>query len=190
MNSRSAASDINLVHLAQQGNLEAYDRLLERHHQKIKQTIYFYVNDHAYVNDLVQEVFLKIFRHLSEFKHDCEFSTWMYRIIQNTIKNYFRALNLRLDSEAQFANEQSFSVCSSPEYQLMNMELGDLVESAVAKLSEDLRLCYGMHIFEGQTYETIAQRMHCPIGTVRSRIFRARKLVMDYVGNKEISYKE
>ena len=90
---------------------------------------------------------------------------------------------MRLDSEAQFANEQLFTLGSSPEYQLMNMEFGDLVDSAIAKLSEDLRLCYGMHIFEGQTYETIAQRMHCPIGTVRSRIFRARKLVMNYVGD-------
>ncbi|RUR13191.1 sigma-70 family RNA polymerase sigma factor [Legionella sp. km772] len=185
MNSRSTSSDFNLVHLAQQGDLEAYNTLLERHHHKIKQIVYFYVNDHAYTNDLVQEVLLKIFRHLSEFKNDCEFTTWIYRIVQNTIKNYFRALNLRIDSEAQFANEQSFTVCTSPEHQLMNMELGDLVESAVAKLSEDLRLCYGMHIFEGQTYETIAQRMHCPIGTVRSRIFRARKLVMGYVDEKE-----
>ncbi len=183
MNDRSSLSDICLVHLAQEGNIDAYNTLLTRHHQKIKQIIYFYVNDHAYVNDLVQEVLLKIFRHLPEFKNDCEFSTWMYRIIQNTIKNYFRALNLRLDSEAQFANEQLFTLGSSPEYQLMNMEFGDLVDSAIAKLSEDLRLCYGMHIFEGQTYETIAQRMHCPIGTVRSRIFRARKLVMNYVGD-------
>lgn len=185
MNSRVNSSDVNLVRLAQDGDLQAYNSLLSRHHQKIKQMIYFYINDHAYVNDLVQEVLLKIFRHLPEFKNDCDFSTWIYRIVQNTIKNYFRALSLRQDSEAKFANEQSFSVCASPESQLMNMELGDLVESAVGSLSEELRLCYGMHIFEGQTYETIAQRMHCPIGTVRSRIFRARKLVMGYVDDKE-----
>lgn len=185
MNSRLVFNDFNLVRLAQEGDLNAFNSLLERHHHKIKQMIYFYVNDHAYVNDLVQDVLLKIFRHLAEFKNDCEFSTWMYRIVQNTIKNYFRATNLRQDSEAQFANEQSFAVCASPESQLMNMELGDLVESAVSKLSEELRLCYGMHIFEGQTYESIAQRMHCPIGTVRSRIFRARKLVMGYVDGKD-----
>ncbi len=188
MNNYSVLTDLQLVHLAQEGNIDAYNILLSRYHKKIQQIVYFYVNDHAYVNDLVQEVLLKIFRHLSEFKNDSEFSTWMYRIVQNTVKNYFRTLTLRLDSETQFANEQSFIGYSSPESQLMNLELGDLVELAVAKLSEDLRLCYGMHIFEGQTYETIAQRMHCPIGTVRSRIFRARKLVMDYVESKEKKY--
>ena len=116
MKSQSISSDIKLVHLAQQGNVDAYEALLARYHPKIKQMIFFYVSDHAYVNDLVQEVLIKIFRNLNEFKNDCEFSTWMYRIIQNTIKNYFRALNLRLDSEAQFANEQTFAACSSPEH--------------------------------------------------------------------------
>jgi RNA polymerase sigma-70 factor, ECF subfamily len=183
MNNQFSSNDGYLIQLAQKGNKEAYDNLLSRYHHKIKQIIYFYVNDHANANDLVQEVLLKVFRYLPDFKEDSEFSTWLYRIVQNTIKNYFRSASLRLDSEAQFANEQSMSLCSSPEYQLMNIELGELVENAVARLSEDLRLCYGMHVFEGQTYEAIAQRMHCPIGTVRSRIFRARKLVMGFVEN-------
>lgn len=184
MNNYSAVNDYQLVQLAQAGNLDAYNSLLSRYHQKIKQTIYFYVSDHFYVNDLVQEVLLKIFRHLPEFKNDSEFSTWMYRIIQNTIKNYFRTLNPYVDSEIQL-NEEAFLASSSPENELMSLELGNLLESAISRLSEDLRLCYDMHTFEGQTYEIIAQRMHCPIGTVRSRIFRARKLVMDYVDSKE-----
>ena len=184
MNEKQPSSDAYLVKLAQEGNVKAYNSLLERYQKKIKQIIYFYVNEHASANDLAQEVLLKIFRHLHDFKEESEFSTWLYRITHNTIKNYFRALNLRVDSEAQFANEQSLSICCSPERQLMNSELGELVESAIARLSEDLRLCYGMHIFEGQTYEDIAQRMHCPIGTVRSRIFRARKLVMSYVDHR------
>lgn len=183
---KSPPSDKDLVRLAQQGNLKAYNALLDRHHQKIKQIIHFYIADQANVNDLVQDVFLKIIRHFQDFKEESEFSTWMYRIVQNTLKNYFRAIDLRLDSETQYANEQSFSLSASPEHQLMNIELSDLIETAVSQLSEDLRLCYGMHIFEGQTYETIAQRMHCPIGTVRSRIFRARKLVMGLVGDDAI----
>lgn len=179
----SSSSDKYLVQLAQKGDKKAYDHLLSRYHHKIKQIIYFYVNEHANTNDLVQEVLLKVFRSLPDFKEESEFSTWLYRIVQNTIKNYFRAVSLRLDSETQFANEQYISLCSSPEYQLMSMELGELVENALARLSEDLRLCYGMHVFEGETYETIAQRMRCPIGTVRSRIFRARKLVIGFVEN-------
>lgn len=182
MNNSLSLSDENLVRLAQEGDIQAYNNLLNRYHQKIRQTVYFYVNDHASVNDLVQEVLLKIFRNLAEFKEESEFSTWMYRIIQNTIKNYFRALSLRTDSESQFANEYTLSLCSSPENQLMTIEFGELVETAIGQLSEDLRLCYGMHIFEGQTYEAIAKRMRCPIGTVRSRIFRARKLVLSAVG--------
>lgn len=181
MKSEMPICDESLVRLAQTGDTKAYNALLQRYHNKIRQIVYFYIDDRAGANDLIQEVLLKVFRHLSEFKEESEFSTWLYRITQNTIKNYFRATNLRLDCETQFANEQLFTTSSSPEKQLMNMELGELVESAISRLSEDLRLCYGMHIFEGQTYEDIAQRMHCPVGTVRSRIFRARKLVMGYV---------
>jgi RNA polymerase sigma-70 factor, ECF subfamily len=179
----SSLSDTFLVQLAQNGNNEACDHLLIRYHQKIQQIIYFYVNEHANTPDLVQEVLLKVFRYLPDFKEKSEFSTWLYRIVQNTIKNYFRAVSLRIDSEAQFANAQSMSLYSSPEEHLMKMEFSNLVENAVAHLSEDLRVCYGLHVFEGQTYQCIAQRMHCPIGTVRSRIFRARKLVMGIVGN-------
>jgi RNA polymerase sigma-70 factor (ECF subfamily) len=182
MNIQLSSSDGVLVRLAQAGNAKAYSVLLERYDNKIRQIIYFNVNDQANVNDLVQEVFLKIFRHLEDFKEESEFSTWLFRIVQNTIKNYFRVLNLRLDSEAEFANEQSSTLCSSPENQVMNEELGELLDAAVAQLSEDLRLCYGMHLFEGHTYESIAERMHCPIGTVRSRIFRARRLVKGFVG--------
>lgn len=186
MNDESLQSDESLVRLAQEGNRDAYNQLLERYHHKIRQIVYFYLNDYTNVNDLVQEVLLKIFCHLSDFKQDSEFATWLYRITQNTIKNYFRALSLRTDSEAQFAHEQSQAVYSSPEYQLMNMELGEMVDLAMTQLSDELRLCYGMHLIEGQSYEDIAQKMHCPIGTVRSRIFRARKLVKGFVGNAAV----
>lgn len=176
-------SDEHLVKLAQNGNTKAYNELFKRYHPKIQQMIYFYIHDRASVNDLEQEVLLKVFRHLHYFKEESQFSTWLYRIIQNTIKNHLRTMSLRLDSEAQFAKEQYSTTYRSPESQLMNRELGEQVESAISRLSEDLRLCYGMHIFEGKTYEDIAKKMHCPIGTVRSRIFRARKLMIDFVGH-------
>lgn len=184
MNISMPITDGSLVRLAQEGNSNAYTLLLERYQQKIRQTVYFYIKDHAYVNDLVQDILLKIFRYLGEFKEECEFSTWTYRIIQNTIKNHYRTMSLRSDSELRFADEQSTLFSASPEYHLMNIELGELVETAIAELSEDLRICFGMHIFEGHTYESIAQRMQCPVGTVRSRIFRARKLVLSVVGHK------
>lgn len=182
MDIKTSYSDEQLVGLAQEGNINAYNMLLGRYHHKIQQVIYFYINDRANVNDLAQEVLFKVYRYLDYFKEESLFSTWLYKITQNTIKNYFRTVSLRLDSEAQFASEQYSSLGNSPEYLLINMEFGEQIEAAISRLSEELRICYGMHILEGQTYEDIAKKMHCPIGTVRSRIFRARKLLISYIG--------
>lgn len=176
-------SDKILVQLAQKGDQDAYNTLLARYQQKVVQIIFFYTNDNANVPDLAQEVLLKVFRYLPEFKEESEFSTWLYRIAHNTVKNYFRSTSQRLDSESEFAKEQLETLSASPERQLINMELEKLLETAVEQLTEDLRLCYGLHLFEGQTYEDIAHRMQCPIGTVRSRIFRARKIVSSFVGD-------
>lgn len=182
MNIDTSCSDEYLVRLSQQGYSDACNILLQRYNHKVQQFIYFYVNDQTLVHDLAQEVLLKVYRHLKYFKEDSQFSTWLYRIVQNTLKNHFRSISLRLDSEAHYADEYYHSLCHSPEHQLINIEFGEQIAIAISRLSEELRICYGMHIFEGQTYEDIAKEMQCPIGTVRSRIFRARKLMMDYVG--------
>ncbi len=183
MDTKTSYSDEQLVRLAQKGNINAYNILLGRYYHKIQHIIYFYTSDRANVNDLAQEVLLKVYRYLDYFKEESLFSTWLYKITQNTVKNYFRTVSQRLDSEAQFVNEQYSAFSSSPEYLLINMEFGEQIESAISRLSEELRICYGMHIFEGFTYEDIAKKMHCPIGTVRSRIFRARKLLINYIGH-------
>lgn len=175
MNKESLLSDEHLITLAQNGNNQACNLLLERYNSKIHQIIHYYIYDQATVKDLTQEVLLKVYRHLHYFKEESQFSTWLYRIIQNTIKNYFRSSSLRSDSEAHFANEQYTSPAVSPESLLMGVEFGTQIENAISKLSDDLRICYGLHTFDGQTYEDIARDMSCPIGTVRSRIFRARK---------------
>lgn len=181
MDIETSYSDEQLVTLAQVGNMNAYNMLLGRYHHKIQQIIYFYINDRTYVNDLTQEVLLKVYRYLEYFKEESSFSTWLYKITQNTIKNHIRAISLRLDSEAQFVNEQYSSLGISPEHLLINIEFGEQIESAISRLSKELQTCYGMHILEGYTYEDIAKKMHCPIGTVRSRIFRARKLLIGYI---------
>ncbi|RUR15889.1 sigma-70 family RNA polymerase sigma factor [Legionella sp. km535] len=181
MNRDNAYTDEYLVELARDGNSVAYNQLLERYDHKVQRVIYFYINDQAYAKDLAQEVLLKVYRNLHFFKDKSQFSTWLYKITQNTIKNYYRSASLRLDSEAHFVDEQYSSFYNSPEHQLMTTEITDQIESAVSQLSEDLRLCYGMHVFEGCTYEHIAQELNCPIGTVRSRIHRARKLVTNFV---------
>lgn len=181
MNANVLWNDDLLVKAAQRGDKRSYERLFQKYHYKIERIILFLVNDPACVHDLSQDVFLKVFENLQSFKEESQFSTWLYRIIQNTVKNYFRAINSRHVSESSFADEFEFTSYVSPEYQLINLELNQQVESGIARLSDELRLCYGLHIFEGQTYKEIAKEMRCPIGTVRSRIFRARKLMMDFV---------
>lgn len=183
MNIETTLSDENLIELAQKGNGPAYDKLFERYQHKIQQMIYFYTNDWVNVNDLTQEVLIKVFRHLPDFNERSQFSTWLYKIIQNTIKNYFRSHNSRTDSEMQYVDEQFSAHYNSPESNIMGLEFEKKIEAAMSSLSEDLRQCYGMHIFDGQTYQDIAKEMHCPIGTVRSRIFRARKQLMDIVSD-------
>ncbi|BCA95500.1 RNA polymerase sigma factor [Legionella antarctica] len=187
MDIKTGDSDEQLVRLAQKGNINAYNMLLGRYDHKIQHIIYFYTNDRSTVNDLAQEVLFKVYRYLDYFKEESTFSTWLYKITQNTVKNHFRTVSQRLDSEAQFVNEQYSVLNSSPEHLLINMEFGKQIESAISRLSEELRICYGMHILQGFTYEDIAKKMHCPIGTVRSRIFRARKLLINYIGQSRLS---
>jgi RNA polymerase sigma-70 factor (ECF subfamily) len=172
------ASDEDLVKLAQQGDMDAYNLLLSRYYSKIEQIITLHVQDRTNVNDLTQEVLIKVYRYLDYFKEKSQFSTWLYRITKNTIKNYYREANMRMGLQSEFVENCYPSFQLSPEYILINLEFSEQLDSALATLSKELRQCYGMLILEGQTYEDIAKKLHCPIGTVRSRIFRARKLLM------------
>lgn len=183
MNNKISYSDEDLVNLAQRGDVDAYNLLFARYNDKIQQIIYFHISDQANVHDIAQEVQLKVYRYLHSFKEQSQFSTWLYRITHNTIKNHYRTVNQRLSLETEFAESQHHSVHQSPENTLINIEFDEQLELALSLLSNELRQCYGMHTFDGQTYEAIAKKMHCPIGTVRSRIFRARKLLMDSVGS-------
>lgn len=184
MNKDTSYTDEYLVELARNGNKLACNRLLERYNHKVQQIICFSINDQNNAKDLAQEVLLKVYRYMSYFKKESQFSTWLYKITQNTIKNYYRTRSLQLDSEAHYVEEQYSIYYSSPEHQLINLEFSKQIENAIARLSEELRLCYGLHVFEGHRYEDIAKKLDCPIGTVRSRIYRARKLVTHFVDQK------
>ncbi|MBI2786228.1 MAG: sigma-70 family RNA polymerase sigma factor [Legionella longbeachae] len=182
MNKQAYYTDKDLVSLAQQGNMDAYNLLMSRYNNKIEKIIYLNIQDRANVSDLAQEVLIKVYRYLHYFKKKSQFSTWLYRITKNTIKNHHRLANLRMALEAEFADNYYPSIQLSPEYLVINIEFGEQFESAFSLLSEDLRLCYGMYVLDGQSYEDIAKKMECPIGTVRSRIFRARQILMASVG--------
>lgn len=183
MKKQTSCSDKDLVNLAQQGDMKAYNLLLSRYNNKIQQIINLHIQDRANVSDLVQEVLIKVYRYLQDFNEKSQFSTWLYRITQNTIKNHYRAANLRMDLEAEYADNYAPSTQLSPEYLLINIEFGERLELAISTLSDELRICYGMHIIDGRSYEDIAKKMDCPIGTVRSRIFRARKLLIQSMGS-------
>ncbi len=183
MNHKISYSDEDLIDLAQQGNKDAYNLLFARYHTKIQQIIYFHIRDQANVHDLAQEVLLKVYRYLNYFKEKSQFSTWIYRITQNTIKNYYRTASVRTDLEEEFNDNEEFLTHQSPEYIVINIEFGEKLELAISMLSDDLRVCYAMHIVDGYTYETIAKKINCPIGTVRSRIFRAKKLLSSSLRN-------
>lgn len=186
MNNKTSYSDEDLVNLAQQGDRDACNLLFTRYSGKIQQIIYFHINDRASVSDLSQEVLLKVYRYLHYFKEESQFSTWLYRITQNTIKNYYRTVSIRTNLENDLGDDNEYSHHLSPEHVLINNEFGEQLELAISMLSDDLRLCYGMHLFDGKTYEDIAKKMDCPIGTVRSRIFRARKLLMASIEHSAI----
>lgn len=172
-------SDIDLVRLAQRGDQKAYQVLIKRYYNKINQMIYYSIQDRHIVNDLTQEVFLKIIRFIHHYKEESHFYTWVYRITQNTIKNYFRSLQ----NQANY--ELDLNYCRethhSPEMNIINMELNEHLERNLDKLSLELRESLAMFQFEGKSYEVIAKEMACPVGTVRSRIFRARKILMDSI---------
>lgn len=173
-------SDEILINQAQRGDLTAFNTLIQRHSHKVHRLISCYLEDKTSVNDLVQEVLLKIVRYLPRFKQKSQFSTWIYRVTLNTVKNYLRALHLRLTSEDQFARESIF-VATSPESYILFNEYTNRVAHALAQLPRNLRQCYGYYVFKGQSYEVIAEKMRCPIGTVRSRIFRARQQLLDFM---------
>jgi RNA polymerase sigma-70 factor (ECF subfamily) len=181
MNRTTSFSDQDLINLGRKGHQDAYNLLLLRYHNKIEQIIQSYIRERANVSDLRQEVLIKVYRFLPHFNENSQFSTWVYRITQNTIKNYYRANTLRMDVETEFTDNYYSSDELSPEYLLINIEFGEQLEDALSTLSEDLRICYGMRLLDGQSYEDIAKKMDCPVGTVRSRIFRARKLVQESI---------
>ena len=176
--------DQALVERVQRGDKTAFDILVRKYQHKIVNLISRYVRDHSEVQDVAQEAFIKAYRALPRFRGDSAFYTWMYRIAINTAKNYLVARGRRLpgtDIDAQEAEQYEGSVglreYATPENMLLRDEVETTIFSAVDQLPEDLRTAITLREIEGMSYEEIALAMECPIGTVRSRIFRAREAI-------------
>ena len=176
--------DQELVEKVQQGDKSAFDILVLRYQYKIIKLISRYVHDPNEAMDVAQEAFLKAYRALSGFRGDSAFYTWLYRIAINTAKNYLVAQGRRppgSDIDAQEAEQyegQSYlKDYETPERMLLKDEIQATVFQAIEDLPDELRTAITLREFEGMSYEEIAQTMGCPIGTVRSRIFRAREAI-------------
>ena len=177
--------DQELVERAQQGDTKAFEMLVVKYNRRLGRLLSRFIKDEHEVNDVVQESFVKAYRALPNFRGDSAFYTWLYRISINTAKNFLANNNKRpiMASEITNGDGEVMDVVEqvadnlTPEAELMNKQILQTVESAVAKLPEDLRRAITLREMDGLSYEEIAEVMQCPIGTVRSRIFRAREVI-------------
>ncbi|HEY0332446.1 MAG TPA: RNA polymerase sigma factor RpoE [Stenotrophomonas sp.] len=176
--------DLELVRRVQRGESAAFDLLVRKYQHRIIALIGRYINDWSECQDVAQETFLRAYRALGNFRGDAQFYTWLHRIAVNTAKNHLVAHNRRpptddidvADAE-QFDGATRLRDTDTPERELMRQELEQTVMKAVQALPEELRTAITLREVEGLSYEEIAQQMDCPIGTVRSRIFRAREAI-------------
>lgn len=176
-----------LVERAQTGDRHAFDQLVSKYQRKLGRLLSRFIRDSAEIEDVTQEAFVKAYRALPSFRGDSAFYTWLYRIGINTAKNYLVAQGRRAPTSTQFDSEEAETFESAgqlrdintPESLLMSKQIGETVNSAIDALPEELRRAIVLREIDGLSYEEIAEMMDCPIGTVRSRIFRAREAVAE-----------
>jgi len=182
-------TDAQLVRRVQKGDKGAFDLLVLKYQHKIVNLVMRYVRDPDQALDITQEAFLKAYRALPRFRGDAAFYTWMYRIAVNTAKNYLAAQRRRpMDVELDMQDPDQFDLhaklkdTDTPEAVTLSHELQSTVERAIAALPDDLRTAIVLRELDGMSYEEIAETMECPVGTVRSRIFRARDAISKKIG--------
>ncbi|MEK6551300.1 MAG: RNA polymerase sigma factor RpoE [Pseudomonadota bacterium] len=177
-------ADQALVARAQRGDTSAFDLLVRKYQHKVAKLIGRYVRDRTEVEDVSQEAFIRAYRALGGFRGDSAFYTWLYRIAVNTAKNYLESLSrrppgsdLEIEGAELLAIGEPLRESATPERQLLTDEIATTIRQTLAALPEDLRTAVTLRELEGLSYEEIAEAMDCPIGTVRSRIFRAREAI-------------
>lgn len=176
-------TDQALVERVQQGDKKAFNLLVSRYQNRVAGLLTRYVSPND-IPDVVQESFIKAYRSIGSFRGDSAFYTWLYRIAVNTAKNYLTAQGRRPPSEDILAEDAesydvgtNLRVVDTPENEMLSNELKNIVFDTIKGLQEDLRTAITLREIEGLSYEEIAEIMECPVGTVRSRIFRAREII-------------
>jgi RNA polymerase sigma-70 factor, ECF subfamily len=176
--------DIVLVERVQQGDKAAFDVLVQKYQQKVVNLISRFVSDHSECYDVAQETFIKAYRALPNFRGDSQFYTWLYRIAANTAKNHLASKSRKtpnysvdVDDAEHFGGESGLKEFTTPENLMLTEEIKQTIYTAIEALPDDLKSAITLRELEGLSYEEIASVMDCPIGTVRSRIFRARDAI-------------
>ncbi|MEN9503096.1 MAG: polymerase sigma factor RpoE [Pseudomonadota bacterium] len=177
-------TDLELVQRVQTGDKKSFDILVLKYQHKVINLVLRYVHDQDTAQDVAQEAFIKAYRGLKNFRGESAFYTWLYRIAINTAKNYLVSQGRRLpdtdiDAEEaeQFSGESALKEYATPEHEMLTEEIQTAVTRAIDQLPDDLKTAIMLRELEGMSYEEIAVTMDCPIGTVRSRIFRARESI-------------
>ncbi|MEN9434986.1 MAG: polymerase sigma factor RpoE [Pseudomonadota bacterium] len=177
-------TDLELVLKVQAGDKKSFDILVLKYQHRVVSLVHRYVHDQDMAFDVAQEAFIKAYRGLKSFRGESAFYTWLYRIAINTAKNYLvsqgrRAPSVDIDADEaeQYEGESALKEYGTPEHELLREEIELAVSNAIESLPEDLKTAIMLREIEGMSYDEIAAVMECPIGTVRSRIFRAREVI-------------
>lgn len=177
--------DAELVARVQRGDKQAFDLLVLKYQRKIMRLLSRMIRDPGEIEDVAQEAFIKAYRALPQFRGESAFYTWLYRIAINTARNWLAQNNRRPSTPSAQENEEgetfdatdNLTDSSNPESEMASRQIADTVNKAINDLPEELRNAIVMREIDGMSYEDIAESMNCPIGTVRSRIFRAREAI-------------
>lgn len=182
--------DDKLVKRAKKGDSRAFDLLVLKYQGRVAQLVSHYVNNAAEVEDVTQEAFIKAYRALPKFRGDSAFYTWLYRIAANAAKNHLVALGRRPTTDLALDDSESYEVPGrlkdneSPDEVIMGQQLEAVISQAIDALPLELKAALTLREFEGLSYDEIAEVLECPIGTVRSRIFRAREAIDQKVASQ------
>ena len=179
--------DQQLVERVQSGDKHAFDLLVTKYQRKLARLLSQFIRDSAEVEDVTQETFIKAYRALPSFRGDSAFYTWLYRIGVNTAKNFLVSQGRKLPTVQGFDSEETENLeenvllkeINTPESELMSQQIAQTVNQTLDALPEELRTAIVLREIDGLSYEEIANIMNCPIGTVRSRIFRAREAISE-----------
>ena len=176
--------DAELVKRVQAGDTAAFDLLVQKYQHKVVNLVGRFVSDHAECQDITQDAFVKAYRAIGNFRGESQFYTWLYRIAANTAKNYLAsrarkspAYSVDVEDAEHFEGESGLKEYTTPENLLLTAEIKQTIFKAIEALPDDLKSAITLREIEGLSYEEIAEVMDCPIGTVRSRIFRARDVI-------------